>query len=207
MLSNIPQSRIILYLMIVGLLPLFIAAANLMTKKTKLEELENNLQHVQQLAYVRKRKQALNMTVREYYRESDHFYIDKHLETLTFLDPEVETLQKLVNNKYFAGDENVKRRLEFLTGPANSLLFSEGNVQVYPFFQETTATLVHPVEVNLTDLKEILSLIEGQPIGPFKAGPNRPQLIILDFKLDKKVVSDSNEIFVLNMKMLKREFL
>jgi len=204
--SNIPQSRLILYLIIGGLFPIFVVAANFITKSNSIDQLKNNLEHVQQLALVRERKQSLNMIVREHYRDTDHFYIDKHLETLSFLEPETETLQKLVNNKYFAGDENVKRRLEFITGPSNSLLFSEGNVQTYPFFQETTDTLVHPVEINLEDLKEILALIEGQDIGPYKAGPNRPQLIITDFKLDKKEATDKNEIFLLNLKLLKREF-
>ena len=177
-----------------------------MTKSNSIDQLKNNLDHVQHLALMRERKQSLNMIVREHYRETDHFYIDKHLETLSFLEPETETLQKLVNNKYFAGDENVKRRLEHITGPNNALLFSEGNVQSYPFFQETTDTLVHPVEVNLEDLKEILALVEGQNIGQYKPGPNRPQLIIIDFKLGKKEATDTNDVFQLNMKLLKREY-
>lgn len=146
------------------------------------------------------------MIVREHFRGADHFYIDKHLETLSFLESEAETLQKLVNNKYFAGDENVKKRLEFILGPSNDLLFSEGNVQSYPFFQETISSLVHPVEVNLEDLKEILALVEGSQIGPYKPGPNRPQLIIIDFKLDRKEATEKNEVFLLNMKLLKREY-
>lgn len=212
MFSNIPQSRIILYLIIAGLVPIVFVATNLISKKNKVENLHKSLEYVKQFALDRKGKQSSNVTVIEHYKESDHFYIDKHLETLSFLDPEIETLQKIVNNKYFAGDENIKKRLEFLTGPGNALRFSEESVQTYPpgkkpVFQETTASLVQKVELNLTDLKELLSLIEGEPIGPFKPGPNRPQFIILDFKLEKKEVTKNNDIFQLNMKLLKREYL
>lgn len=206
-MSNIPQSRLILYLIIGGLVPIFFVIANFIAKMNALEELQSNMEHIEQLAFMREKKQSLNMIVKETYKQADHFYIDKHLETLSFLEPEIETLQKLINNKYFAGDETVKSRLEFLTGPSNDMLFSEGNVQAYPFFQETIDTLARPVEINLEDLKHILALIEGVPIGTYKPGPKRPQLIILDFKLDKKEATPNNDVFLLNMKILKREFI
>jgi hypothetical protein len=205
-MPNIPQSRLILYLIIAGLLPVLLAAANLMTKYNAIDQLQNEIYQVQNLALSREKKQSLNMIVREHFRGADHFYIDKHLETLSFLDTEAETLQKLVNNKYFAGDENVKKRLEFISGPTNDLLFSEGNVQSYPFFQETISSMVHPIEVNLEDLKTILALVEGYQIGPYKSGPNRPQLIVIDFKLDRKEATEKNEVFLINMKLLKREY-
>ena len=60
--------------------------------------------------------------------------------------------------------------------------------------------------MNLNDLKKVLALIEGQPIGDNKSGPNKPQLIITDFKLDKKEITDKNDILLINMKLLKREY-
>lgn len=207
MMKGIPQSRIILYLLIAGLLPVVFALFYISSQLSEVEDLSNSLALVENQAFIREKKQALNMTVREHFKGADHFYVDKHLETQNFLEPETESLQKLVNNRYFAGDESVRKRLEFVTGTENSLLFSESNVQAYPFFQETTATLVHPVEVNVADLKKILTLIEGQPIGNNEPGPDRPQIIILDFKIDKKEASENNEVFLLNMKILKREYL
>lgn len=100
-----------------------------------------------------------------------------------------------------------KKRLEFLTGTSNDLTFTEGVVQSNPIFQETTETLVHPVEIDTKDLRTILAKIEGTTIGNETPSPNRPQLIILDFKLEKKHVTDKNEVFLLNLKLLKREFL
>lgn len=207
MLKNIPKTRLLLYAMLAGLLPFVFVVFAYMSEKSGLDDLHNAVQDMQDSARTRERKQAGNMAVRGHYRDADHFYIDKYVETLTFLEQEVESLQKLVNNKNFVGDEQVKKRLELLTGSANSMNFSEGIVQSSPNFQEVTETLVHPVEVNSTDLQKILARIEGIPIGPFTPGPNRPQLIILDFKLDRKNITDKNEVFTLNLKLLKREFL
>lgn len=207
MLKNIPLSRAILYLLCSGLLPLLFVFFLFSSQKSQIEDLQNNLENIQHQAFIKEKKQALNLTVRHHFRESDHFYIDKYLETLVFLEPEIEQLQKIVQDKNFADDERVKRRLETLTTQANSLVFTEGVVQTFPYFQETTETLVHPVEVSARDIQSILAKIEGVKINGFTPGPARPQLIITEFKLDKKNINDKNEVFQLNLKLLKREYL
>lgn len=206
MLSTIPKMRLLIYGMLAGLLPFIFVAISYFSEKSSLDDLQATIQDMQETALVRERKQALNMSVRNHYRDADHFYIDKYVETLTFLEPEVESLQKIVNNKNFAGDEAVKKRLELLTG-GNTMVFTEGVVQSSPQMQEVTETLVHPVEINTGDLQKILARIEGVPIGTYTPGPNRPQLVILDFKLDRKNITDKSEVFLLNLKLLKREFL
>lgn len=207
MLENIPVSRAVAYLIGIGLLPLLFVIFLFFSEKSRLEELDNTIVMIQDQAFLKEKKQAQNLAVRQHFRDADHFYIDKYLETLVFLEPEIETLQKIVKDKNFADDERIKKRLEFLTSQSNSLIFSEGSVQSFPLFQETSETLVHPVEVNTSDIQKILARIEGVDIGEFKPGSNRPQLVITEFKLDKKKVSDSNEVFLLNLKLIKREFL
>lgn len=207
MLRNIPPMRAMLYCMLAGLLPILFVFFNFIAQQNHINDLKNHLEEMEQMALLREKKQAINMAVRNHYRDADHFYIDKYLETLVFLEPEVESLQKIINDKNFPDDEHIKKRLEILTGPGNSLVFSEGIVQSTPIFQETTETLVHPVEVNGSDLQNTLAKIEGVDIGEYTSGPNRPQLIILDFKLDRKSITEKNEVFVLNLKLLKREFL
>ncbi|MCB1111617.1 MAG: hypothetical protein H7A37_04200 [Chlamydiales bacterium] len=207
MLKNIPRTRLLLYLMVIGLLPLIFVLAGIYGKKQELAQLDESIQHVQQMALTFKKRQAQNIAVRNHFRDADHFYIDKYLETLTFLEPEIEALQKIVNNKNFAGDPVIKKRLEQLTGETNSLSFTEGAVQSYPHYQETTETLVRPVEVNIEDVQKVLSRVEGKEIDGNRPGPNRPQLLVLDFKLDKKRHADNNEVYVMNMKLLKREYL
>lgn len=207
MLDKIPQQRLLLYALLVGLVPILFAVVSIMAGQNRLNELDDTLTHVEQMAYQREKKQAVNMAVKAHFSDADHFYIDKNLETLSFLEHEVESLHKITGNKNFPEDENVKKRLDFLTGDGNSMAFTEGVVQTGPFFQEVTETLVHPVEVNVSDLKQILARIEGVDIGSYVSGPHRPQLIILDFKLDKKKIAEKNEVYQLNLKLLKREFL
>lgn len=206
MLENIPRQRLLMYGLSLGLIPLIFVIVSFYYQISHLNELENSIAHVHDKALIREKKQAINMAVIDHFREADHFYIDKYLETLIFLEPEIESLQKLSLNKNFAFDDTVKKRLEMLTS-SNTLSFTEGVVQTYPTFQETTETLVHPVEVNVDDIQEILSRIEGVNLGSYIPPSNLPQLIIMDFKIDRKSLSERNEVYVLNLKFLKREFL
>lgn len=207
MFSNIPLSRLVMYVLLIGLLPFALTVVYFINQKGTISSLKQAIWILNEQASMQEKKQAVNIAVRNNFRDADHFYIDKYLENIEFLESEVESLQKVLNNKNFPDDENIKKRLEFLTGPANHLTFTEGIVQSNPIFQETTETLVHPVEIDTKDLRTILSKIEGTRIGNETPNPNRPQLIILDFKLEKKHVTDKNEVFILNLKLLKREFL
>ncbi len=207
MLNHIPHQRLVLYILLIGLVPLVIAITIFFYNLNDLDQTRQALEHVQQTALLQERKQSVNMSLRNYFSDADHFYIDKQLETLAFLEPEVDGLSKIYVNKNYAEDEALKKRLEFISGSGNNMVFSEGIVQSFPLFQETTETLVHPVEVNTKNIQEILTRIEGVEIGPHTIPQNRPQLIVLEFKLDKKSIAEKNEVFLLNMKLLKREFL
>jgi hypothetical protein len=207
MFSNIPLKRLLLYVLLLGLLPLGIAVVHFLSQRSQLEDLRNQIMMVHGLAAARERKQAVNIAVRNNFRDADHFYIDKNLETLSFLQPEIEGLQKVMSNKNFPDDENIKKRFELLTSSSNNMMFTEGVVQSTPTFQEVTESLVHPIEVNVEDLLNILARIEGSEFGHVAPAPHRPQLIILDFKIEKKSVTEKNQVFVLNLKLLKREFL
>jgi hypothetical protein len=207
LLQSIQKEKKLVLLISAAFLPLLFVMFYFMTEKAKLDELQNNLNDTEYLSLMREKKQSVNIALRSHNKDADHFYIDKHLETLTFLEHEIDHLDKIINNENFAEDEAIKKRFEFLTGSLNSMIFSEGVVQSHPLFQETTETLVHPVEVNILNVQQILSHIEGVEIGTFSPPPHRPQLIVLDFKLDKKNLNEKNDVFLLNLKLLKREFL
>ena len=206
MFRSIPQKRLFLYLLLSGLIPIIFAWLTFSSQIESANELENRILTVQSQAYSRENKQSINMAVRNHYSDADHFYIDKNLESLTLLEPEIESLKNMTASPNFNEDENVKRRLEMLTGPSNRLSFTEGVVQSSPAFQEVTETLAHPVEIDTNNLRHILCLIEGTSIGSCVPPPNRPQLLVLDFKIDKKNTSEKNEVYLLNLKLLKREF-
>lgn len=207
MFSSIPPKRLFLYLMLAGLLPIAIAWFLYSSQLEKVSELENHISNLQDMAFIRENKQFSNMAVRNHFSDADHFYIDKNLETISLLEPEIESLKSMLNNPNFPDDENIKKRLDTLTGNGNTMVFTEGVVQSTPSFQEVTETLAHSVEVNVNDIQHILCRIEGIAMGGCTPSPDRPQLIILDFKIDKKNVSEKNEVFLLNLKLLKREFL
>lgn len=207
MLEGIPFNRAVTYVILISLLPAIFVIFYIFSEINGLSLLEQKIDHVQMLALQQEKRQATNLTVINHYRDADHFYIDKHLEVLSFLEPEAEALQKIVKHKNFTDDEVIKKRLDLLIGTGNSMRFTEGVVQTFPQFQETTETLIHPVEVNVQDIQKILALIEGVQIGAYKPASHLPQLIILDFKLEKKKTTDKNEVFSLNLKLLKREYM
>lgn len=206
MVKNISKVRLLIYFMLLGAIPFLFVLMLFFRNLDSLSELEGQMKLLEEKALTKERRQALNALVQAHYRDADHFYIDKHLETLSLLEPEIESLQKAVEGSQFIEDEAVKNRLDFLTED-NSLVFSEGVVQTYPSFQETVETLVHPVEVRAPDIEKILTIIEGIPIGSFTPPPNRPDLMILEFKLERKSAGEKSESFLLNLKLLKREYM
>ena len=207
MFSSIPPKRLLLYLMSAGIIPIIIAWLMFSSGLEETSTLQKQIWHLQDQASLREKKQSANMAVRSHFSDADHFYIDKNLETLSFLEPEVQSLREMLNNPNFPDDENIKKRIDLLTGSGNAMVFTEGVVQSTPIFQEVTETLVHPVEVNDSDIQQILCRIEGIPLRGCTPPANRPQLVILDFKIERKNVSEKNEVFLLNLKLLKREFL
>lgn len=156
-------------------------------------------------AKIKEKQQEVNKAVIEHYSSADRFYIDKHIESINLLQPEVQALEKIVRQSNFVENEGITARLNFLK-QENRLRFAEGVVQSYPLFSETGETLVKSVEVDLNDLQNILSKIEGVEIGEHFPGENPPQLLITEFKMEKKNVTDDNEVFNLNLKLIKREF-
>jgi hypothetical protein len=207
MFSNIPPQRLLLYIVIAGIIPILFAWYMSASKLNGIYSLEERILSLKEQAYIKEKKQASNISVRAYFRDADHFYIDKNLETLTFLEPEIESMRKLLDNPNYPDDDQLKKRIEQLTGPANSMIFTEGVVQSTPLFQEVVETLVHPVEVNVNDLQTVLCRIEGTSLGNCTPPPNRPQMIITEFKIDKKTVSENNQVYLMNLKLLRREFL
>ncbi|MES2345821.1 MAG: hypothetical protein V4494_07790 [Chlamydiota bacterium] len=131
-------------------------------------------------------------------KNTDHFYIDKNLESLLFLESEIAQLE-------LQADPLLKKRLHFLKEGSNKLLFAEEEIRRGDIFQEIEERLQHPVEMNTDDLKKVLCLIEDIPIPPFSPPANAPQMIIKNFELIKKPISKDQEVYVINLQLIKRE--
>jgi len=204
-LTSIPLSRLILYALMIGALPILLVAFQLTMYSSEVASIGQDVINTYETAMIKKKKQANNKAVISHYRNADRFYIDKYIESIQLLRPETEALEKIARQNNFIENEAVTNRLNVLKGN-NKLVFAEGVVQTFPYFTETPESLVRPVEVDLNDLQNILAKVEGIDIGPYQPGPNPPQLLITDFKIEKKTAGIDNEVFSLNLKLLKREF-
>lgn len=206
MLKNIPLSRLLLYILLIGFIPLAFAAFKVQSNYNSLSLARSQLESIQQSVYLHEKKQSSNTAIIAHYRESDHFYIDKNLESLSLLEPEINALQAVTQTSNYAGDEAIEKRLELLLSD-NQILFSEGPVQSNAVYQETIETLTKPIEVDANDLQRLLERIENIPNTAADIIEKRPQLIIVDFRLDRKAPTPNHETFLINLKLLKREYL
>lgn len=203
----IPQERLLIYLLLLGLLPLLLVGMHFNSESSRLQELQHELDITYFTALTRQQKQHFNALARRHFQHADHFYLDKYVESLRFLEKETEALQLLIEHEPTLPNRDILKRLEFLTGAQNEVTFTEGVVQTFANIQETTESLVHPVEVDMADVQRLLSYVEGKEIGLFTPGVNRPQLIITDFRLQRKQSAKENEVYQLELKLLKREYL
>lgn len=135
--------------------------------------------------------------------ECDSCYIDKHLETLTFLESEIKKMQMLISESSM--DDATQKRLQFLKEGSNRLLFAEDKIRSKNKIREVSERQQHPIETNEEDLKKLLCLIEGVTIWPYGPKEGRPQLLFQDFHLSKKHVDAQDHVFVVTMNLIKRE--
>ena len=135
--------------------------------------------------------------------QSDPFYIDKHLESLTFLESEMKKLQVLCAESI--ADETLIKRMQFLKEGENRLLFSEEKINTKDKLREVVEKQQHPVEIDEEDLKKLLCLIEGMTIWPYGPKEGRPQLLFQDFTLLKNRTHAQDRVFNINMTLIKRE--
>lgn len=139
------------------------------------------------------------------FKHPDPNYLDKHIETLTFLLPEIKKLEALQNE--YPDADLVSKKLQALRPPANKLLFSEEQIRSTDRFREIEEMQERPVEMNEEDLKRLLCLIEGVTIWPYGPKEGRPLFIIKDLKLSKRELIAKEKTFVVSLELIKRETL
>jgi hypothetical protein len=205
--NSIPHQRLLTYLLLLGLIPLILAFSYYNVHSQDLQEISGEIERLQFVATNKRCKQYVNGLARAHFQQADHFYLDKYVESMHLLECETEALQTLLEHEPTLPNKDILKRLDFLTGPQNELTFADGMTQTFANIQETTESLIHPVEVDLADIQRILSYIEGTEIALFAPAINRPQFIIVDFKINRKQSASDNEVYVLELKLIKREYL
>ncbi len=197
-MKKIPFSRVLVYLIMLGLIPLFTVCFFYIKEKNSWSAVAEHIEMTSHQGQMKSSRQSINNLVRKKHEDADNLYIEK-LEALTFLNKEKEALEALFASRSFTGNENAELRYAFLCGKENVLHFTDKDAQKADKISETLETLAHSVEIDHADLRKILSLIE-------ESSSHQPQMIITDFKLSKKAKADGNQVFELNCALIKREF-
>jgi hypothetical protein len=191
------------FILILAPLPFFYFLTSFYSQMESLSFLEERIEKANNKAV----QYALNKKREERFfaqmKDIDYFYLDKHVETLTFLEPEIKRLEAILLSE--EQDEPLKKRLHHLTEGPNRLGFLEEVSRSSDRVREAELKLKKPVELNDEDLKKMLSLIEGVSIGGSRLVSKRPQLIIKNFELTKKPLSYQEGVYIINFQMIKRE--
>lgn len=198
---------IVFYSMLaIGILPSLFIALHYSSKNAALGNLSTKLELLHKRSKISSHKKTKEAEILSQMRGADPYYLDKYVESLNFLDPEIKKWQRLSSSEKIP--LAIEKRLEFLRSDNNRLLFAEGVIESEGIFREIEEKQKYPVEVNEDDLKKILCAIEGVKISPYSAPEKHPQFLIKQFELTKKMHPDIKEkVFVLSMQLLKRELL
>lgn len=200
MKDKIPLQRLIVYLLILPLLPLFLyLPSHYFSRMRELNKMELFLQKVKESSFIKEQKQAVNNAVRHVFAGASPTFLSDELETLNLLTREKEAIEKIIRLPSFPGNETLEQRYHFLR-EANKISFLEGSTIKKEGIEESLQTLCHSVEMDADDLKEILKIIEEKKQGS-------PQLLFTQFKLNKKTMPNKGEVYEINMQLLKREYL
>lgn len=181
-------------------LPLLIYGAKVFYKLQHLSFLENEAIRVKNKALLFQKNQQKESSL---LLPSDPHYLDKHIESLHFLLPEIKKLEAIVSEN--PENESLFKRLQHLKSKQNQLLFAETSTRSAELFREVEEVQQYSVEMNEEDLKRLLCLIEGGAIWPYGPKEGKPLFIITDFKLTKKDLIDKEKVFSVSMKLLKKE--
>jgi hypothetical protein len=190
-------------LLLTGPTPFIFFLFNFFFELQKLEQLEEEIERTHMKMVVMQESQKKESALLSALKSPDPQYLDKHVETLTFLLPEIKKLEtiQLENPE----EEQIPKRLQLLKDGGNRLRFSEEEIRTNELFRETEEKQQQSIELNEEDLKKLLCLIEGVTIWPYGPKEGRPQLIIKDFKLTRKELSPNEKVYVVMMQLLKRE--
>lgn len=135
-------------------------------------------------------------------KNHDPFYLEHTLGNMRLSRLEAYSLESSKDSL----SEVQKKRLHFLMGKENSLLFSKGKMLKGPSLTSQEIKQEHPVEVDETDIQRILAHLEGVPIGAYTPSQGRPPLTIKKFSLKrKKETSQGFPSYSLDMELWKRE--
>jgi hypothetical protein len=166
------------------------------------DQLYQQVAKLSQQALLVQQHRAVNVQLQEKFAQSDERYLDRQIESLSLLDQRIGQLRQFVEAHPCALNDELHQQLRRWTGGQNRLLFVDGTMQRQASCQEICKALAHPVQLDSNDLARLLERIEG----PYPEGSHPPQLLITDLSLEKMGQGGQNEVFQMDLKLLKRDF-
>ena len=170
----------------------------------QLKELANTTQIIHKKILYNEMIQKKEEKILSQLKTSDPQYLDKYVESLSFLQPEQKKLQTLLLENRL--DHISSQRLNWIS-KENQLAFFEEKIRKNSLFCEVEERQQKTIQVNEEDLKQLLCFIEQVHIWPYGPKPGIPFLFITDFNLVKKSIDAQQKVFCIDMKLVKRETL
>ena len=192
------------FFFILAIFPLIGSALFLSQKSGELEDLEERY-----AGAARKERLALERKARKErflarYSNPNPYFLDQQIESFPLLTNERQKLLSLLHHPAFPESQAIKNRLAVLN--ENRLAFTEEKIEVSSQMKEVEEKQRHPVQMDESDIKQILSLIEDVPIENYMPTSGSPQILIKELRLKKQETELHTEVFEVEMDLIKREF-
>ncbi len=141
------------------------------------------------------------------YSHANPYFLDEQIESMVFLTNEISDLEKLEIHPAISDKRLPTSRLDFLKNGMNRLSFVEESIRSNGSIKETEEKQKYSVQMNREDVKRLLSSLENIPIEDFSVSDHRPQIVITDFRLEKRQTPVKTDVFEVDMQFIKREFI
>ncbi|MBS0615234.1 MAG: hypothetical protein JSR58_01620 [Verrucomicrobia bacterium] len=176
---------------LLSLLPLLLVLYTLHVRFEGLKETSQTVAEIEEQQKVISRVETQKKQILTNLQGSDVDYLQKGSDAFSLLQPQIRRLQ--------VGGYHQ----DISTLRANRLQWIPAGEQAALGFKETNFRLAQPTFMNADDLKKLLVFIEGVKIDPYIPKEKRPQLVIRDFELTRKMIG-SEEVYAVQLELTQR---
>ncbi len=187
-----------LYVLLI--LPFSLAFGYFIIKATKLRTWEEQYRSAIQKEGVALQRRQIRERIVLDHTGCDPSFIHRSIESRPLLQQERARLLSLLRHPALAEPQKLEERLRWIDGKNNRLLFKEEAIRSHGAMTETEEKQQKPVQMEETDLAEVLTLLEG------KAPTKKPLILISDCRIKKVKTSLDQEVLDVNIEFIKREW-
>lgn len=199
--SSLPVQRLVFYMLSVLLLPIVVAYIYTQSLITNAHDTFQEFQRSELQIQQKIGQQKQNKAIIHKYAHKDPLFLHKNIESLPFLQTEIQALKKQLGVSCTPDDVALQRRLQTLLQTDNKCTFLETSTENGSFYKQIIETQNKAIEIDNADLETILQIIETED----ETQKEKPHLLVLEARLDRKknLLSDSWSLF---LKILRREY-